>query len=387
MLAAAPLGAPLLCILWVVFFNHSIKPFQATRSENDEEFKTGGEGDGGRRLGQRAAPRGPPGKEAPSAPSRPAAPRRAAAAARASAPVTSRGLSGTYVTPRGRCRCSCPPPASPLPKASWFPRPRNSLSAPGGTSPPAPAAPRLPRSFPPRRLPPGGKRRCAPRPAGSAPAPRRDGPARSAASGARRRLLPGELLPRQAAPGSQHGRGKAAGAPAAKRLREEKFPSPSADRPRRPNPLPPGYSGRARAAHPAPSSSGSRPSARPPPAPPPSPRTAAVIHPAAAGGRAPGHRPRGAGPPPSWEEPGGGKGWGGGTGGPAGLSAGSRPAWGEPERARRLSAHEWHLVEDGFAERESVTSVFVGWFFWKTPRFRSLCTIPGPCFMSVLSQK
>lgn len=164
MLAAAPLGAPLLCILWVVFFNHSIKPFQATRSENDEEFKTGGEGDGGRRLGQRAAPRGPPGKEAPSAPSRPAAPRRAAAAAaRASAPVTSRGLSGTYVTPRGRCRCSCPPPGLPPPEGELVSEAPQLPQRPGRDKPARARRPSPPQVLP--APPPPSRREAALRPA------------------------------------------------------------------------------------------------------------------------------------------------------------------------------------------------------------------------------
>lgn len=100
-----------------VFFYYSIQTSQATRSQNDDDgaggVKAAKRGASPRRGKAPAAAR-PAGKEAPSAPSRPA-------------PVTSGGVSGTYVTPRGRGRCCFPPPPS-------FPRPRNSLTALGHAS-------------------------------------------------------------------------------------------------------------------------------------------------------------------------------------------------------------------------------------------------------------
>ncbi|XP_041892112.1 spermatogenesis-associated protein 5-like protein 1 [Corvus kubaryi] len=168
---------------------------------------------GERRVGG-ARPRQPAGAGSalrpPARPSRPAASRRLGG-------VTSRGVSGTYVTLRGRRRCF-----SPFPKTNSFPRPRNSLSALG-----QPSARR--RRFLPQVLPappppslPAGR--------GAAPAPRRD-------SGAQHRLPPGSSFPPpQAAPGSQHGRGKAAGAPAEKdSTRKVSLPLPSRPEPG-PNP-------------------------------------------------------------------------------------------------------------------------------------------------------
>nr|XP_032602444.2 translation initiation factor IF-2 [Taeniopygia guttata] len=177
MLGAARLAVPLFC-------HNSANTFQAPRSETDTEPHRASQGSG---------QRGPQPAGAGSAlrpPARPAASRRLGG-------VTSPGVSGTYVTPRGRRCCCCFPP---FPKTNSFPRAPNSLSALGQAS-----ARR--RRFPPRVLP-------APPPAslpagrGAAPAP--GGTAEPSAASHR-----GAPSPR-AAPGSQHGRERAAGVPAEK---------------------------------------------------------------------------------------------------------------------------------------------------------------------------
>lgn len=171
------------------FSHNSTNTFRAIRSENDTEFPRASEGSGA------ARPRQPAG--AGSALRPPACP----AASRRLGGVTSRGVSGTYVTPRGRRRCCF----STFPKTNPFPRPPTPSVS---WDKPAPAAvASFPRSCSPRRqpsLPAGGTRRCPSPAAGQrSPAPPPTG-----------ELLPS--APPRAAPGSQHGRGRAAGVPAEK---------------------------------------------------------------------------------------------------------------------------------------------------------------------------
>lgn len=185
-----------------------------------------------------------------------------------------------------------------------IPRSRRRARCRGSATPSAPRDPPPPRSSLPRSLPPRREAAVRPPTAGSAPAPRRDSPARRppAKPGAVSRW--GKLLPCQAVPGSQHGRGKAAGAPAGKAFaRKVSF---SLSLPPRPAPAAEAPSPRRRPAprcSPSPLRSGCRPAAPPPGR--RQPLTAAVIHPAAGDGLR--DTARRAGSPPSWAEPGGGK--------------------------------------------------------------------------------
>lgn len=225
------------------FSHNSANTFRAIRSENDTEFPRANEGSGP------ARPRQPAG--AGSALRPPACP----AASRRLGGVTSRGVSGTYVTPRGRRRCCF----STFPKTNPFPRPPTPSVS---WDKPAPAAvASFPRSCSPRRqpsLPAGGTRRC--------PSP---------AAGQRSPAPPptGELLPSAPPPGSprfptwprESGR-----SPGGEGLRKESFslaprPAPTQADPQLPGTRPDG------AAHPV----------QPAPAAAcPIRRTAAVIHPA-----------------------------------------------------------------------------------------------------------
>lgn len=181
MLAAAPLAVPLLFFTTASRLFRRLAP-RTTRGlkRRARRFPAAGEASG-RARPRRAAPRGPPGKEAPSAPSRPATPRREAAAARATAPVTSWGVSGAYVTPRGRCRCCfLPPPESELvSEAPQLPqRPRTSQRPP-----PPPLSSRGP-ARPGASLPSGSG--AAPANGRQRPSPAAGQPRTAAAGGARR---------------------------------------------------------------------------------------------------------------------------------------------------------------------------------------------------------
>ncbi|XP_031965097.1 basic proline-rich protein-like [Corvus moneduloides] len=186
MLATARLAVSLV-------FHHSVNTFQTTRSENDTEFHRASGGSGER------GPASPPGQEAPSAhpPVRPVPPPHGASAE--SRVEEFRALTRTRF--RG--------PATP--------------SVPWDNPAPAAAA-SFPKSFPPRRLPPCRRDAALPQPRGGTAEP----------STASRRGAPSP--PPQAAPGSQHGRGKAAGAPAEKdSTRKVSLPLPSRPEPG-PNP-------------------------------------------------------------------------------------------------------------------------------------------------------
>lgn len=176
MLGAARLAVPLV-------FHNSANTFQAPRSETDTESHRASQGSGQRGPPARRGRKRPP-------PARPAASRRLGV-------VTIPGVSGTYVTPRGRRRCCCFPL---FPKTNSFPRAPNSLSALGQAS-----ARR--RRFPPRVLPAPP---LASLPAGRGAAPAPGGTAEPSAASHRGAPSP------QAAPDSQHGRERAAGVPAEK---------------------------------------------------------------------------------------------------------------------------------------------------------------------------
>ncbi|XP_048142816.1 proline-rich protein 2-like [Corvus hawaiiensis] len=177
------LATPRLAVSLV--FHHSVNTFQTTRSENDTEFHRASGGSGER------GPASPPGQEAPSAhpPTRPSVPSRRLTAPRRSHESRSFG----HLLPWDN-----PAPA---------------------------AAASFPKSFPPRRLPPCRRDAALPQPRGGTAEP----------STASRRGAPSPPPP-QAAPGSQHGRGKAAGAPAEKdSTRKVSLPLPSRPEPG-PNP-------------------------------------------------------------------------------------------------------------------------------------------------------
>lgn len=315
MLAAARLAVPLV-------FHHSINTFQATRSENDTEFHWTSEGSGER------GPASSPGQEAPSA--RPSCP----AASRRLGRVTSRGVSGTYVTPRGR-RCCC---FSPSQRRTRFRDPPQLPQCPGTSQPSPPSLPSPGASRPAASLPAGGTRHC--------PSP---------AAGQRSPAPPpaGELLPPQAAPGSQHGRGRAAGVPAEKgSARKVSLSLPGQPRL---EPIP-GHPERGRTAlltryTPL----------RPPPAPlAPRPRSYTPRR-----GTGSGTPPGGAGPPPSW----------------AGRNSASTPRCPEsrPERGGRARAADPdpRVAPRGRGTRQARDLPRGG--FKEAECFCSLWTIAGLC--------
>lgn len=217
-----------------------------------------GDSPGERRVGGSAAPPARRGRKRPP-PARPAASRRLGG-------VTSRGVSGTYVTPRGRRRCCF----SPFLKTNSFPRPPTP-SVPWD-KPASAAVASFPRSCPPRRLPPS-----LPAGRGAAPAPRRD-------SGAQRRLPPGSSFPPPGSPRFPTWPRENGQSPGEEGLRKESFPLAPRPAPTQANP-PAAWNTAGRRCSPGTPRSGRRL--------PYSPHGRG--HTPRAGGRAPGHRPAGRG--------------------------------------------------------------------------------------------
>lgn len=206
MLAAARLAVPLV-------FHHSVNTFQATRSENDTEFHRASEGSGG------ARPRQPAGAGSAL---RPPVPSRRLTAPRRSHESRSFGHLRNAAGP--------PPLFLPLPEDELVSEAPQLPQRPGTSQRPPPSLPSPGPSRPAASLPAGGTRR------GPSPAAGQRSPAPPPA---------GELLPPQAAPDSQHGRGKAAGAPAEK----DSARKVSLSLPGRPQPGPnPGRPGRSQTA-------------------------------------------------------------------------------------------------------------------------------------------
>lgn len=253
--------------------------------------------------------------------------------------VTSRGVSGTYVTPRGRRRCCF----SPFPKANSFPRPPQLPQCPGTSQRPPPQLPSPGASRPAASLPAGGTRHC--------PSP---------AAGQRSPAPPpaGELLPPQGSPRFPTWPRESGRSPGGEEFRDGKFPSRSPAGPD-PSRSPAARDAVGRRCSPGTPRSGRRL--------PRSPHGRG--HTPRAGGRAPGHRPAGRGRRHLGRE--------GIAPQPRAAQRAALSREGGP--GRLIPTHEWHLLEEGYARHETC---LVGFFFLKRQDVSILCGRSRVCARS-----